>query len=543
MELKSIPTRKLGDNNRTMDTVRSITRSAAHFFSGTMLSRLSGMMRDVLMAAAFGGHPSIAAFFMAFRFANLPRRLLAEGALQSALVPRFEALRAHNAGRASAFIRDLATAQCLFVGCLLLVVEIVLALLAPTLTPEIREVVRLTQFVLPAVMFIALFGISASVLQCEKQFFTSSAAPVLFNAVWIGAVLIAWKFPCEQAVFLLAPAMVLAFCVQWVATLPATWKVLRAAASVPFWRKAHPLSEDVKSLFRPIAFGIVGVGAQQVISALDAIFARIADPSGPAFLWYALRLQQLPLALFGIALAGAALPPLARAVKADNRDQYRHLLTFVLEKAGTLMVLCTIAIVAVGPPAVNLIYGHGAFSPGAVLETADCLRAYGLGLLPQTWIFILAGACYAHEEYRWPALISAGAVLLNIGLDGFLVLRWDMGSKAIALATATTAWIQLGALVVFMHHKKWGSKPRDILLAVGRSLAAGLAGWIAAHAVAAFCNSDLTRELKSQLTTLAVQCTAFALTWLGVAFLLGERLQWLGRVRQEVANDSHIDGQ
>jgi putative peptidoglycan lipid II flippase len=526
-----------------MDSTRTLARSAARFFTGTALSRVTGLVRDVLMAAAFGSHPSVAALLMAFRFANLPRRLLAEGAMQSALIPRFEAIRTDDAARGAKLICDLAMTLLLFLGIGITLAKMGLRFWQSTLSPEAAEVIQLTSRILPAILFIALFGVCSSVLQCQNRFFVSGVAPMVFNLVWILGILLVWHYPCARAVGLLAHAVVIAFAVQWLVTVPQTLASLRALGGPSFWRGARPATADVASVLRRVSLGILGVGAQQLVCCLDSIFARLADPSGPAYLWYALRLQQLPLGLFGLALSGAVLPPLARAMKAGQIDRYNSLLTFALEKGGMIMVASTFAAWALGTSAVNLIFGRGAFSSAAVWDTAICLGAYAAGLLPMTWIFLLAGACYAHEEYRLPALISAITVACNIALDALLVMVLHLSAHSVAIATAFSAWLQVSLLIFYVHRKQWGVPGAPIMKALMRSALAASVAYLAVQGIKIVQGPLLTRHFTLQLWTFTTQAALFASAWVATAFLTGERFKSLAGVREKVADHRNFDGQ
>ena len=174
------------------DTPQTVARSSFSFLSGTFLSRLSGLGRDTTMAIAFGSHPAIAAFMVAFRFANLLRRLFGEGALSSGFIPHFEELRASSSKNASKFVRDLFFSLSLFLILLIGGLEILLWGVSKWahLNPDNAEIIQLTMWMLPGALFICLFGLCSGLLQCERRFFLTGFAPAAINAVWIGAALL-----------------------------------------------------------------------------------------------------------------------------------------------------------------------------------------------------------------------------------------------------------------------------------------------------------------------------------------------------------------
>ena len=321
------------------DSTSSIIQSAKRFFSGTMLSRVAGMLRDMAMAFAFGTQESVAAFLVAFRFSHLLRRLLGEGALQSALIPQFEKLRQQDPQRAAAFFRDLTICLSALLSVIVVVTMAVLwgVLLWANLRPGNAEIVQLTLLMMPSLIFICLFGINASLLQCEKSFFTPSVAPVAFNLLWIVGTFCLWNLASESAMRWLTLFVNLACMAQWALTLPQISKSLKQFSGTSIM-PLKMFSKDVLALLGPLSLGVIGVGSSQINNALDAVFARYADSEGPAYLWYAIRIQQLPLALFGIAISGAMLPPLSRAIKRGNLFQFQEFMDFALRRSIALML-------------------------------------------------------------------------------------------------------------------------------------------------------------------------------------------------------------
>ncbi len=438
------------------DSVSSIFHSAKRFFSGTMLSRLTGLLRDILMASAFGTQESAAAFLVAFRFAHLFRRILGEGALQTAFIPQFEKLRQVNSLRAALFFRDLTLLLTLF---LTLLITLTIFVLPKIIKLEEwstgnQEIIHLTLLMLPSLLFICLYGLNASLLQCEKYYFVTSVAPVAFNLAWILGILCLSQIIPLVAMQVLAYFVILGCAFQWLVTLPSCLKVLHNHGLTFFKilslkREYFFFSTDLKGLFKPLVWGIIGVSASQISNAFDAIFARYAELEGPAYLWYAIRLQQLPLGLFGIALSGALLPPLARAFKQDLTD-YKQFIEFTLSRALYLMIPITFGIFILGDQTLYLLYGRGEFKLEALIGTTYCLWAYGAGLIPMTLLLILSAAFYAQQNFRLPMLISLTAVAFDLIINTLLVLVFHQGSSSIAWATSASAWLNYFLLAFFL---------------------------------------------------------------------------------------------
>ncbi|KAF3361699.1 Uncharacterized protein PHSC3_001753 [Chlamydiales bacterium STE3] len=424
------------------DTLSTIFHSAAKFFSGTFLSRISGMLRDMSIAYAFGTESMLATFFIAFRFSHLARRLFGEGSMQTAFVPCFEDLRLKSEKQAVYFFRDLLV---LLTLCLLGFIALSLAFIGAgnyffSFSEKNRQLLTLTSIMLPSLLFICLYGLNTAYLECEKCFFIPSIAPVAFNSVWIAASLLLAQTLPYDAMKWLSIAVVMGCAAQWAVTVPKTYQLMRSQ-KISFWENCHPFSSQMQTIAKPLLFANISVAASQVNNALDPLFARFVTAEGPAWLWYAIRLQQLPLSLFGIALAGALLPPLSRAAKSRDMPSFYQFLDYALSKTTVLMVPITIATLFLGQSAINLIFGRGQFQTGSVLGTTCCLWGYAIGLLPMSLIVILAPALYALGEYSKPMRASLYSVGLNIALNTFFVFFFGWGATSIAIATSLAAWL------------------------------------------------------------------------------------------------------
>lgn len=396
-----------------MQEARRLSRAAGAFFSGTFLSRLTGFGRDLTMAAVFGATPAVAAFMVAFRFANLARRLFGESPLASSFIPHFEALRSQSDARAKQFFGD----------CFLSMLLMLVAIVGPAmwLMPA-GEVGEYTRLMLPGLIFICLFGLSNAYLQCEKRFFLSSAAPIAFNVVWIVAVLLLKGR--SDAMKWLSISVVLAFALQWLVSF------MPMKGGFKLLMRARPFSFEVRQLVTPFFLGILGVGASQINSAFDALFARFAALDGPAYLWYAIRLQQLPLVLFGMAWSTALLPQLSRATEGQS-----ELIKTAVLKSAIFLIPVTFLLFPCGSAGVNLLFGHGAFSQEAVRQTTFCLWAYGGGLFFAALVMILAAALYAQKDYRTPSIAAALSVLVNLSCNALFVFVCGLGPISVAIAT------------------------------------------------------------------------------------------------------------
>lgn len=427
-------------------------KSATGFFSGTMLSRVTGLLRDTAMAIAFGTEGSLAAFFVAFRFAHLLRRLLGENSLQTAFVPIFEALRS-DSDRSTRFFIDLYAALSLI---LLLAVGLgsvgggtLYYFCSDSWSQEATEILILSLIMLPSLFFICLAGLNTALLQCERFYFIPSVAPVAFNLAWIVGVLTLASIPAREAMPRLALWIVAACFLQWSVTMPKVIGLLRQAGlDLRLLKKITPFSKEIRSMSKPFILGVIGIGAAQINSACDALFARYAESSGPAYLWFAIRLQQLPLALFGIAISGALLPPLTRAIKQCETGLSHRLLDTAIRRSMLLIIPITAGLFLLGERSLDLLYGYGDFDSVSLLGTTRCLWGYTFGLIPMTLILIAAPLYYAKSDYRTPTVASGISMILNIALNSLFVLKFGLSAFSIAVATSLSAWLNLGYLLI-----------------------------------------------------------------------------------------------
>jgi len=521
-----------------MDSAHSILRSARHFFAGTFLSRISGMARDIAMAFCFGSAPEIAAFMVAYRLANLFRRLFGEGNLQAGFVPHFESVRSENLQSACLFYRDTVFSMGVVLLGLVGLIEMILFAACHWVGDDWRGIIELSMWMVPGLFFICLYALNSSLLLCQKKNFLPAVAPVFFNFVWIGAVFLVWELPREEAAKWLSLSVTGAFAAQWIATAFAERRLMREHVGLKEWFRPHLFSNECKALLKPLSLGIVGIGAVQFNSALDAIFARLADPSGPSFLWFAIRVQQLPLALFGIALSGALLPPLARAMRQENRLLYRQLLQSSLRHSAALMLFCTFGIISLGGVGINLLYGHGDFSPMDVNETLLCLWGYGIGLVPSVFVLLLAGGFYAQKNYRIPTIASLSSVGANVVLNAFFVFGFGWGAVSIAIATSASAFLNAAILGIGL------KKQIGEIFGIGfwrfflkMSLACALPAAAASQIGHFWMGGSFPRSFSLQI----LQCACLTAVYMaGVAFIAWrfQFLEFLGFLRTKKLVDS-----
>jgi putative peptidoglycan lipid II flippase len=514
-----------------MNQPKTVVRSAIQFFFGTLLSRFSGFFREMALGYWFGATPLIAAFLVAYRFSQLLRRLFGESSLLSSFNPHFEALRTESPPKALNFFRDLFASLSTVLFLLVVVLEAALFTWWKwgTFSSETSHILFLTMVMLPGVIFVCLYALFSALLQSDKKFFIPSVAPVLFNIVFLIAMWLVKDLPPIEATVSLAIGVTLAFLMQWLALLPTAFPILRGLE----WFKARLFAPELKQMVSAMAFTIIGVGAVQINSVVDSLFARFADLSGPAYLYYAIRLYQLPLALFGIALSSALLPPLSQAFQQKDESSYKTLLHFALTRSFGFIFPMMIGIFVLGDTLVNLTYGRGAFTTSATIETTTCLWGYSLGLIPAVFVLILAPAFYAQKDFKTPLYGSLWSVGVNLVLNIVMIFGLTLSSTSVAVATSIAAFVNCFYLTSKLSQKIGPLFARSTLLSFGRvalcaTLAGAMTAWIGHHFVGVpgifllfSSTAELPRTLLSQALNFCVLGATFALLFFSYAWMLG----------------------
>lgn len=430
-------------------------RSALHFLTGTLISRFGGFARDVLMAFYFGTFAETAGFFVAYRMANIFRRIFAEGALLNGFVPYYEHLALESKEKGFFFFRDLSFSMFVFLIGFVGVIEGLIWALHFHVPENVQYILKLSSIMLPALIFICLFGLFNSYVQCKGRFFLSGVIPLSFNMFWIAGILFSRHFQIEKALTCISWTILASFILQWIVAALFAMPSLRSEGSFQSFLKPSFFSSSVKSMIRPFFASVVGVSAMQINSGLDVIFARIASLEGPAYLSYAIRIQQLPIAFFGVSIASALLPMLSKKLE---RGLYQEALSVVketLRKVSTVLIFCTFGLFSLGFVGLNVVYARGGFNALSLHHTLRSLWMYGTGLIPASLIIILAPIFYAQKDFKTPMKSSLLAVGANLILNSLFVFTLHFDAEGIAFATSLSSWLNCSYLIFHLHQKNF----------------------------------------------------------------------------------------
>ncbi|WP_023849203.1 murein biosynthesis integral membrane protein MurJ [Ponticoccus alexandrii] len=437
----------------------------------TLVSRILGFVRDVVLAATLGAGPVADAFMLAFRLPNHFRAILAEGAFNAAFLPTWAA--ADASGRDCTRLGAEVMGWLTLANLVLLALAVgatgwMLAVLAPGLSPADETwplVVTLTRITFTYLLCMSLVAFLSAMLNGRDRFAAPAAAPILLNLFMIGALLLASQFPSAAHA---AAWGVMASGVAQVALLVVTvWQ-----AGLPLPRPRLGLSPDTRLVFRRLGPAILTSGALQVAIFADTIIATFLPAGSLSHLYYADRLYQLPIGLIGVALGTAILPDIGRRAGLGDEAGMRAVLDRALLICLIVGVPVAVIMATLGDWAIRILFVRGAFDLAAAEASGAILAAYALGLVPALSLRSLVVGFHGRGDTRTPLRLLVAATLVNIALK--IVLAPMFG--AVGLALATSAGITLYATLLFRANRSRGflagpaSIPAGVLVGTGIGL-------------------------------------------------------------------------
>lgn len=430
----------------------SFARSLFTVSGLTIVSRVAGFVRDTLIAMFLGAGPVADAFFVAQRLPNLFRSLFAEGAFSAAFVPLYTAeQQRHSTESAQQFAGQalalLLTILIPFSVLVMLFMPTLMHVLAPGFENDPNKyklAVDFSTITFPYLALISVTALQSGVLNAHGKFGPGAAAPIALNLVLIVALFIA-QLGHFHVGYTLAWALTISGLVQmlWLAI-----SCRRARVSIPLvW--PH-LSEASRHLFRRIGPGAVGAGASQINLLASTILASMLPTGAVSYLFYADRLNQLPLGVVGIAVATTLLPMLSRHVAAGAEDKVRHYTCRAIEFCLMLGLPATIGLSVAAQPIIQALFEHGVFTHQDTLASAKALAAYAIGIPAFLLVKVFSSSFFARHDTSSPVKIAMIAMTVNLIFS--LVLLGPLQHVGIALANSLAVWTN--AVLLFLRLRK-----------------------------------------------------------------------------------------
>jgi len=517
-----------------MDERKNITKSASLISIATLLSRVSGYIKDMILAKLFGASGLTDAFFIAFRIPNLLRELFAEGSTSAAFVPVFTEYLVKGGEEEAKRVASIVFTFLLTVISVICLVGIVLApyivrVIAPGFLSDHEKfslTVRLTQIMFPFLLFISLASLCMGVLNSLRSFFIPALAPVFLN---LTTIVFALFISPRLSVPLLAIAIGVSIggMMQFAIQLPS---LIRKGVAFRFILLfSHPALKRMLILLMP---AIAGMGVAQINIFLSTIFVSYLPDGSATYLYYAMRLIHFPIGIFGVAMATAVLPTLSRFAIKGEIESLRETFSFSLRLLFFITIPAMAGLIALGEPIVNLLFQRGSFSYDATRGTVYALFFYSIGLWAFVGVRVTAGTFYSMQDTKTPVKVGGISIFTNIIFS--LILMGPLRHGGLALANAIGSMVNFVALFLILRMRLKRIDGRRILSSFVRissaSFVMGLAGW-------ALIKGDMWKESGATFEKAGI-LTGVMLLCIGIYLLFmhltrSEELRYLIRMYKE----------
>ncbi len=456
-----------------------IARAAGVVGGATLISRILGYARDMVIAYFFGAGLATDAFFVAFRIPNTLRRLFGEGSTTVSFIPVYTDYLVHQTKEESQELVDVAFTLASSVLLALTILGIIfspqiVAVLAPGFKDpkQVELTIFMTRIVFPYLFFIGLVALSMGILNAHRHFAAPALAPALLNISMIASAYLLLRHLSE-------PIVSLAFGVF-------VGGVVQLAFQIPFLVKKgvmfrfnfhflHPAIKRICILMVPVMFGMA---VAQINVFVGNILASFLLEGSISYLYYAYRLVEFPLGIFVIALGTAALPSFSQLVSESKMEEFRDAISFSVRLVLFVAIPAMVGLIVLRIPIIHLLFQHGAFDYGDTLMTARALFYFGIGLWAIAGVRIIAPAFYAVKDTRTPVKMGVVSLFAYVGLS--LVLMGPMEHAGLALANSLASMINVSLLLVCLRRRigdiDWARILRSLIQVAVASIAMG---WVA----------------------------------------------------------------
>lgn len=496
-----------------------LARSAGLISVATMASRILGLVRDQVLAYLFGAGNAMDAFNVAFRIPNLVRDLFAEGAMSAAFVPTFTRYLTRE-GRAAAWRlgNQVLNALVVVTGPLVLVGILFAGPLVRAFAADFAAVpgkleltVQLTRVMFPFLTLVAIAAACMGMLNSLQRFFVPAVSPAMFN---VGTIVAAFGLVPLMPRLGLPPIMAIAIgaLLGGLGQILVQWPPLRREG-YRYQAVLDPRDEGLGRILILMGPGVLGLAALQVNLFVNTVLATSEGTGAVSWLNYAFRLMYMPIGLFGVSIATAALPSISRHAAQEETAGIRNTVSRGLRLMMMLNVPATIGLIALATPIVHLIFERGAFTGDDTRATAAALMFYAPGLIGYSAVKIASPTFYALHESRTPVLVGVLTVAVNVVLN--LLLVRIVGYRGLALGTALAALFNAGALLWLLRKRLGGLDEGAVTMAFLKITAASLAMGGAAYLLnawlaLAFASRSVVFEVLRIALAIGAACVVLA---------------------------------
>ena len=455
-----------------MGEERRVAKAAGVIGAATFLSRVLGFVRDMVVARAFGASHVADAFYVAYRIPSLLRELFAEGSMSAAFVPVFTRTLATGSRDEARRLARAAFSLIVVVVAAITVLGVVfappiVALIAPGFADDPGKAeltARLTRIMFPYLLWISLAALAMGVLNSLRAFAAPALSPALFNLSIIAAVFLLGPL-LDEPVLAVAWGVFIGGLAQLLVQLPGLSRLGMGLGWL--WRPDHPGLRRMGVLLVPT---LVGLSVSQVNIFIGTLLASYLAQGSVTYLYYAMRLVQFPLGIFGVALSTALLPTLSSQTATGDARAIRETLSFGLRLILFITLPAMIGLIALRTPIIHLLFEHGRFLAKDTAGTAIALLGYSVGLWAFAGVRVVVPVFYARQDTRTPVVVAILAVAVNVGAS--LALRGPLGHGGLALATALASAFNFIVLLALLRRRLGQFGGRRIARSALQSLAA-----------------------------------------------------------------------
>jgi putative peptidoglycan lipid II flippase len=456
-----------------------VAKAAGVVGSATLLSRIMGYIRDMVMSWAFGTSIAADAFYVAYRIPNLLRELLAEGSMSAAFIPVFTETLTKESRESARQLANAVLARFLVIlvivtGLGMIFAPYVVKAIAPGWVhdPQKRELlllgITLTKTMFPYLLFIGLAAIAMGILNSLRSFLAPALSPVMLNVMTISAVVFSMNFLAEP-IRGVAIGVVLGGLCQFLIQVPGLRK--QGMMIKPQFSPSHPGVRKIGRLATPVFFSS---SVNQINIFMGTIFASFLATGSISYLFYGMRFIHFPLGIFGVAVATAVLPTLSAQAVRREMTEFRDTLSFGLRLVFFIMFPSMAGLIALRTPIVNVLLQHGNFNRISSEGTASAMLFYAVGLWSMAGVRILSQAFYSLQDTRTPVKAGIATVVTNIALSAGFLFWTPLAHGGLALASSLASMLNISLLTIQLRRKIGRIDARRIGLSLFRIIPASV---------------------------------------------------------------------
>ncbi len=470
----------------------NIIKSTGTFSFYTLISRISGYLRDILIAIFLGSGPVADAFFVAFRIPNTFRRLFGEGSFNAAFVPSYSKELVKGKRKSESFANNIFNLLTIFLLALVLLVELFMPVFVSLIAPGFKSnpekfalATQLTKITFPFILFVSLASFFSAILNSHNRFAAASAAPIILNLVMIG-ILVFGKILGEKLVIFLSYGVSIAGFIQAFFLVIFVKRFFEPKLKFNF-----NISKNVKLFFKKLLPSIFSSGVTQINILVGTIIASF-QASAVSILYYADRIYQINLAIAGIAIGTVILPKLSFYIQQNKKLDIDKIQNKSLELSLLLSLPAMLALIIANEEIVSSLFGYGSFDEISVKNSAKALLYFSIGLPAFALIKIFSSFIFARDNTKIPFYFSTVSVFINILISVYYFK--DIGFIIIPIATSISSWVNSIFLYIYLHKEDYFKINKKLIIQIIRVAISTIIMGILLQNLISYFDSELSFE-------------------------------------------------